>query len=290
MTSLRPTNGTRLTSAELAAAESKLDAWFGDCPSAAVAFSGGVDSGLVAYWARNTLGRDRCTAWTGDSPSLKRADLDGAREFCQAHDIVLRTLETREIDNPDYAANPSNRCFHCKTTLYRALIDALAGTGVDAWICSGANLDDQGDYRPGLVAASNASVRHPLLECGIDKRTIRALARRHGLSLWDKPASPCLSSRVPYGQPVTREKLRQIEAAEGWLAGRGFPVCRVRHHGDTGRIEVPVDRLEELRPLWEELAQRFRSFGFHRVELDEEGLVSGKLNRALRNDRTVGRT
>jgi len=269
--------------------ELRLDTWFDACDAVAVAFSGGVDSGLVAYWARKTLGRERCTAWIGDSPSLKRADLDGARAFCRAHDIPLRTLHPRELDDPDYASNPVNRCFHCKTALYRALLEALGEADVQARICSGANLDDQGDYRPGLTAASNASVGHPLLECGVDKKTVRGLARRHGLGLWDKPASPCLSSRIPYGRPVTRRKLSQIEAAEAWLAGRGFLVCRVRHHGRIGRIEVPVERLDELRALWEELVQSFQSLGFSRVELDEEGFVSGKLNRALRDEPKAGR-
>lgn len=266
---------------DLDEAADRLDRWFGDCPSAAVAFSGGVDSALVAYWARRCLGRDRCTAWTADSPSLKRSDLEIARAFCTEHDIALRLLETREIDDPGYASNPVDRCFHCKKTLYRTLISELAGAVEETWVCSGANLDDQGDYRPGLIAAANASVRHPLLECGVGKETIRALAKDRGLGVWDKPASPCLSSRIPYGQAVRVEKLAQVEAAEAWMHERGFPVCRVRHLGVTARIEVPADRLRALQPVWPDLLDVLAQLGFEGGELDHEGFVSGKLNRAI---------
>jgi pyridinium-3,5-biscarboxylic acid mononucleotide sulfurtransferase len=257
----------------------RLDRWFAECPSAAVAFSGGVDSALVAFWARRSLGRERMAAWTADSESLKRSDLEVARAFCLEHDIPLRVLGTRELDDKAYAANPVDRCFHCKATLYRTLRSELHGTGT--WILSGANLDDLGDYRPGLVAAAEASVRHPLLECGIGKDAIRALARRYGLALWDKPASPCLSSRIPYGQPVTREKLARIEAAEAWLLARGFPVCRVRHDEEAARIEVPADRIARLEGIGEDLLGAFTALGFKGVEIDREGFVSGKLNRAI---------
>ncbi|MCK6459829.1 MAG: ATP-dependent sacrificial sulfur transferase LarE [Planctomycetes bacterium] len=257
----------------------RLDRWFAGCPSAAVAFSGGVDSALVAFWARRCLGRERMAAWTADSPSLKRSDLEVARAFCAAHDIPLRVLKTREVEDPAYAANPVDRCFHCKRTLYRALDAGARGTG--AWILSGANVDDLGDYRPGLVAAEEASVRHPLLECGIGKDLVRALARSRGLAVWDKPASPCLSSRIPYGQPVTAEKLARIEAAEAWLSARGFPVCRVRHDGDVARVEVPAERIGLLAPLMGGLRDAFAALGFRGVEIDAEGFVSGKLNRAI---------
>jgi len=262
-------------------ATGRLDRWFEECPSAAVAFSGGVDSALVAYWARRTLGRERCTAWTADSPSLKRSDLAIAQAFCADHDIALRLLKTREIDDPNYTSNPINRCFHCKSNLYEMLFSQLATSRNEVWLCSGANLDDKGDYRPGLLAAKKASVRHPLLECGLGKETIRALAKQHGLSVWDKPASPCLSSRIPYGQAVTMDKLAQIEAAEGWMLEHGFPVCRVRHHGATARVEVPVDRIATLKAVWPDVSEAFAELGFASVEVDEEGFVSGKLNRAI---------
>jgi uncharacterized protein len=265
-------------------AAARLDRWFDACPSAAVAFSGGVDSALVAFWALRRLGAARVTAFTADSPSFKRSDLELARSFCAEQGIPLRILETRELDDPRYAGNPVDRCFHCKETLYRTIRSHLEGAGEPAWVLSGANLDDQSDYRPGLVAAAEASVRHPLLECGIGKETVRTLAREMGLRVWDKPASPCLSSRIPYGQRVTVEKLSRIEAAEAWLLARGFPVCRVRHDEGTARVEVPRDRIRELALLRSDLSAAFSSLGFSNVEIDREGLVSGKLNRGIGRD------
>jgi uncharacterized protein len=270
-----------MTLIDLHEAAERLDRWFTECPAAAVAFSGGVDSALVAYWARRCLGREGCTAWTADSPSLKRIDLEIAQAFCADHDIVQRLVETREIDDPDYARNASDRCFHCKKTLYRTILAELAKSGDAVWVCSGANLEDQADYRPGLLAAADASVHHPLLECGIGKSTVRALARHHGLRVWNKPASPCLSSRIPYGQPVTKEKLARIEAAEAWMLEQGFPVCRVRHHGETARLEVPADRIQELQLARPDFSGVFVVLGFARIEIDDEGFVSGKLNRAI---------
>lgn len=267
--------------ADAAEAARRLDAWFAASPGVAVAFSGGVDSALVAYWARRTLGRERATAWIADSPSLKRDDLARARDFCAAFDIPLRELATDEVDNPDYASNPIDRCFHCKTTLYTTLAERLAGNTSGVWICSGANLDDQGDYRPGLRAAANARVRHPLMECGLGKSLIRELARTHGLPVWNKPASPCLSSRIPYGQPVTRDKLAQIEAAEAWLQRAGFEICRVRHFGVRAVVEVPPGRLVDLRPRAPDLRAAFAALGFTTVDIDPEGFVSGKLNRGV---------
>ena len=265
----------------LEAATDRLDAWFRVAPSVAVAFSGGVDSALVAYWARRALGRERCTAWTGDSPSLKRPDLKVAIDFCAKHDIPLVLVQPNEIDDPNYASNPPDRCFHCKTSLYASIEARLSASSDDVWICSGANRDDLGDYRPGLAAARERSVRHPLLECGISKAMVREIARQHGLSLWNKPASPCLSSRIPYGQPVTRDKLAQVEAAEAWLCERGFGISRVRHHGSIARVEVSADAIFRLRAIWSDLRDAFAQIGFARVELDDEGFVSGKLNRAI---------
>jgi len=262
-------------------AAARLDRWFSGSPGVAVAFSGGVDSALVAFWARRCLGRERVTAWTADSPSLKRQDLALAREFCARHDIVMCELATNEIENADYASNPVNRCYFCKSTLYQELARRLTETGSIAWVCSGANLDDQGDYRPGLKAAAEAHIRHPLLDCGIGKEMVRTLARQHGLTLWDKPASPCLSSRIPYGEPVTREKLARIEAAEALLQMRGFRICRVRHVGESAVVEVAREQLPELAGCWSELQAELVGLGFQNVALDREGFVSGKLNRVL---------
>lgn len=195
----------------------------------------------------------------------------------------MRELLTAELDNPNYASNPFNRCYFCKSTLYETLGRTLAEAASKAWICSGANLDDQGDYRPGLQAAAESEVRHPLLECGIGKTVIRALAQQHGLAVWDKPASPCMSSRIPYGEPVTLEKLAQIESAESWLQQNGFPIGRVRHFGLRAVIEVPPDRFEDLAARLPELHALCLRLGFESVSVDPEGFKSGKLNQALTN-------
>jgi uncharacterized protein len=225
------------------------------------------------------LGAARSAAWIADSPSLKRDDLKAATSFCAKIGIPLYRITPREIDDPRYAMNPVNRCFYCKSALYEELLFRLGHSAPSTWICSGANLDDWGDYRPGFLAAAAASIRHPLSDCRIDKPLVRALAKYHKLRVWDKPASPCLASRIPYGQPVTIEKLRQIEAAETILIQHGFTVCRVRHHGTTARIEVPVDQLFQLRRHYSDLRRDIIALGFHNIEIDNEGFLSGKLNR-----------
>lgn len=265
--------------ANSAEAAARLDAWFAACPGAAVAFSGGVDSALVAFWARRVLGRERATAYIGNTPSLMRSDLELARRVCATHDIPLREISTQELQDPAYASNGLDRCYHCKRTLYTDIAAALGGLREGTWICSGANRDDLGDYRPGLKAASEAGIRHPLQECGIGKTLVRTLAREAGLEVWDKPATPCLSSRVPYGQAVTLEKLSRIEQAELWLRERGFDVCRVRHVGMRAVVEVPTARVEQARALLPEFAAVCAGLGFEGAEVDAEGFVSGKLNR-----------
>lgn len=258
----------------------QLEAWFAKCPGALVAFSGGVDSSLVAFLAHHFLGRSRAMAVISASPSLKLSELDGAKVFAGQHNLALRVVTTEELLNPNYFQNPSNRCYYCKHTLY----DELAGLLVefpDRWVLNGTNTDDLGDYRPGLEAAAEFEVRSPLVDCGIDKSGVRALAAHFNLECWDKPASPCLSSRVPYGEQITAEKLRQIEFAEARVAEAGFPVNRVRHFGTVAKVEVPADRVDELAQLRGKLELQLMELGFERVELDAEGFVSGKLNRAL---------
>ena len=268
------------SSHEVGVALGRLEAWFATCPRAAVALSGGVDSSLVAYLARQSLGFELVTAYLADSPSLKRDDKRVAEDFCRRHDIRLVELETDELGNSDYIANPPNRCYFCKSTLYSKMSDLLPEDG-SVWILNGTNADDLGDYRPGLAAASEQQVRSPLAECGIDKSTVRALAERFALACWNKPASPCLSSRIPYGQPVTREKLGRIEAGEAILESLGFDVARVRHFEDRAVIEVESDRLGRLEAELPKIEEDFQRIGFDRVEVDKEGFVTGKLNRVL---------
>ncbi len=258
----------------------RLERWFGSQNGVLVAFSGGVDSSLVAYLARHFMGTDRCLAVISASPSLKMSELDSARRFARGHRIPLEVILTREMENPNYTSNPANRCYYCKHTLYTELESLLER--FPGWVvANGQNVDDLGDYRPGLQAAKEFSVRAPLGECGIDKAMVRRLASHFNLECWDKPASPCLASRVPYGEEVTLEKLRQIERAESVLLESGFPVCRVRHFGDTARIEVPGEELQRLEAMLGAIRIQFLGIGFTGVEVDPEGFVSGKLNRVL---------
>lgn len=252
--------------------------WFRDCPFAITAFSGGVDSSLVAWLAAKILGPERSMAVISASPSLKLSDLDEAKQFALENGIPLRVVVTREMENESYLLNPVNRCYFCKHTLYEEL-SGIAAQHPGCWVLNGTNTDDFGDIRPGLQAAKEFQVRSPLAECGLDKAAVRELAASLELRCWDKPASPCLSSRIPYGLRVTPTKLRRIEAAEAWLQERGFPVCRVRHPEGAARVEVPAERVPELAALRPAMTEAFRALGFERVEIDEEGFVSGKLNR-----------
>lgn len=265
---------------ELREAFDRLDAWFAACPAAAVALSGGVDSSLVTFLARRSLGASGATAYVADSPSLKRRDLGAAIEFCAQYEIPLVVLQTNELGDADYVANPADRCYFCKSGLY-AEMDVLLPNDGSVWTLNGTNIDDLGDYRPGLSAARENRVRSPLAECGIDKATVRTLARHFNLVCWDKPASPCLSSRIPYGESVTAAKLARIEAGEERLEALGFDVVRVRHHQDRAVIEVAPERLERLRDELPGIEAEFSRLGFPRVEIDIEGFVSGKLNRLL---------
>lgn len=267
------------TDISISEADQRLRYWFDGCPGAAVALSGGVDSSLVAWYARQCLGAARMYACIADSPSLKRQDLNEALTFCKDHDIPVRQLATAELQNPNYASNPANRCYFCKTSLYDEM---LAQIDTDTtWACSGANADDQGDYRPGLQAAAEHQIRHPLLECDLHKNEIRALAREHRLNCWDKPASPCLSSRIPYGQSVDTEKLARIEAAEHHLQQSGFNIVRVRHDHDIARIEVPREDIDKLEARSEVIQSHLLQLGFTGMEIDQEGFISGKLNRSI---------
>ena len=258
----------------------KLRDWFRECPGALVAFSGGVDSSLLAFLSQYFLGRVQTLAVISASPSLKLSDLEEAKDFARANDLSIRVITTKEMENPNYFSNPTNRCYFCKHTLYDELAD-LRKDYTGWWVLNGTNRDDLGDYRPGLKAADEFEVRSPLSDCGIDKEGVRALAAYFKLQCWNKPASPCLSSRVPYGEEITVKKLRQIEDAEALVKDVGFPINRVRHYGDTARVEVAEDLQTKLAENREVIAEGIRKLGFAQVDFDEEGFVSGKLNRVI---------
>jgi uncharacterized protein len=249
---------------------------YGSC---AVAFSAGIDSTVVAKAAQLALG-DAALAVTGNSASLATGELDEARRLARLIGIRHEVIETSEVSNPDYARNAPDRCYHCKSELYTRL-DGLAERLRVAVVLNGANLDDLGDYRPGLQAASEHRVVSPLADCGFRKPEIRALAAHWQLPTWDKPASPCLSSRVAYGEEVTPERLAMIDQAEQYLRGQGLRSLRVRYHrGDLARVEVPMEALERLcRPeVRQPLVEALRALGFKYVTLDLEGFRSGSLN------------
>jgi uncharacterized protein len=247
--------------------------------SAAVAFSGGVDSTVVAKAAQLALG-EAAVAVTGTSASLASGELEEARRVAQLIGIRHEAIDTDEFSRPEYLRNSGDRCYHCKTELYEQ-IEAQAGRLGFRVILNGANVDDLGDYRPGMTAAREHAVLSPLAECGFGKAEVRALAAQWGLPTWDKPASPCLSSRVAYGEEVTPERLTMIDQAEAWLRERGLRELRVRYHkGDVARLEVPLDAISRLceLPLREQLVGHFKSLGFKYVTLDLEGFRSGSLN------------
>ncbi len=245
----------------------------------AVAFSGGIDSTVVAQAAYLALGNG-AVAVTADSASVPRAEVEEASELARRIGIRHRIVQTEEFSDPDYVRNDGTRCYYCKSELYQRIETLLPELQAEV-ICSGANLDDLGDYRPGLTAAAEHAVRHPLQEAGMSKADVRALARSWGLPTWDKPASPCLSSRLAPGVEVTRERTARIEAAETYLKDLGLRELRVRlHESELARIEVPAAELARLAEpaVREALVRRLKELGFRFVTLDLEGFRSGSLN------------
>ena len=248
--------------------------------SALVAFSGGVDSSLALAVAARALPEGKVLAVTSNNETYLPSELDLASGFADSMGVEHLVIDTRELDNPDYASNPTNRCYFCKSTLYSDL-DALAKERGYACVIDGANKDDEGDYRPGRKAARELGVLSPLSVAGVTKGEVRALAKHLGLPSWDKPALACLSSRFPYGQEITPEKLRQVTRAEEFLRAEGFQQVRVRHHGEIARLEVGPQELERAFEMREEISAELKDAGFLYVTLDLAGYKSGSLNAAL---------
>jgi uncharacterized protein len=254
-----------------------------------VAYSGGVDSAFLAATAHRVLGA-RMLAVLADSPSLARRDMEQASAFAGSLGIPLRVVETTELDQPEYARNDANRCFHCKDELFRQM-ESLGSTLGFAHIAYGLNADDTRDYRPGQRAAGQHKVLAPLADVGLAKDEIRALSKAAGYPLWDRPAAPCLSSRVEYGRPVTREVLEQVEKAEESVRQLGFREFRVRHHGELARVEIARAELPRAlsMEMLDAISAALKKAGFQYITLDCSGFRSGSLNALLPVEVLAGR-
>lgn len=265
----------------LAAKREALDARLRALGRTLIAYSGGVDSAFLSWAAHRALGHGML-AVIADSPSLARTQLQDAIAFAQEQNFPLEVITTSELDRADYVRNDGSRCFHCKDELFAVMESFRTTLGFDS-IAYGVNVDDQGDFRPGQAAARLHHVAAPLLDAGLTKQDVRELARQAGLRIWDKPASACLSSRIEYGRPVTRDVLSAVEQGEDALRTLGFRQFRVRYHGEIVRIEI--DRAELPRALNPEMANEFtrvfKALGFKFVTLDLEGFRSGSMNSLL---------
>jgi uncharacterized protein len=253
------------------------------CGRLAVAFSGGVDSSVVVAVAARSLGVANVLAVTAKSETLPERELVAALELAKALGVPHAVIETRELDDDEFCANPRDRCYHCKTELWRRLNELVSEKGIIN-IADGVNADDDRDYRPGIRASDEAGVLHPLAAVGAGKAEVRAMAQALGLANWDKPAQACLSSRFPYGEKITSAGLRRVEQAEEVLRALGIRELRVRSHGDIARIEVPAALLAELsrNGRREEIVMRLKEVGFRYVTLDLEGFRSGSMNEVWR--------
>ena len=269
--------------AEASAKELALRELFRTMDSILVAFSGGVDSTYVAYVANEELG-SRALCVTGVSPSLASNQREEVAALVNRFGLRHEIINTEEMDDPAYTRNEGDRCYFCKSELYSKLAP-LAGERSAAFVVDGSTTDDLGDYRPGRAAAGERGVRSPLVEVGMSKREVRIMSRRAGLPTWDKPASPCLSSRLAYGTPVTIERLSAVDRGEAVMRVMGFREFRVRHHGELVRLEIAPSELDKAlrREVVDELARRFRELGFRYVTLDLHGYRTGAMNEVLKS-------
>lgn len=278
------------SASDLAGKRNALDARLQQFGRTLVAYSGGVDSAFLAWAAHNAIA-ENMLAVIADSPSLARSQFEDALAFAREQRIPLKVIATTELENPDYARNDANRCFHCKDELFTVMEAFRQQNGFDS-IAYGVNVDDQGDFRPGQMAAREHHVAAPLLDAGLRKQEIRDLARQAGLRIWDKPASACLSSRIQYGLAVTKEALIAVERGEDALRGLGFRQFRVRHHGEIVRIEIAREELPRAlsMEMAGELTRIFKPLGFKFVTLDLEGFRSGSMNALLPAEQLVGKS
>lgn len=262
----------------------QLKALFGEMEQALIAYSGGVDSTLVAKIAYDVLG-DRALAVTAVSPSLLPEELEDAKIQAAIIGIPHKIVETHEMENPNYTSNPVNRCYFCKSELHDTLKPIARELGYP-YVVDGVNADDLHDYRPGIQAAKERGARSPLAEVGVSKAEVRQLSQQLGLPWWDKPAQPCLSSRFPYGEEITIAKLQRVGRAEIYLRKLGVKNLRVRSEGDTARIELPPEQIKDfvLTTDLNSVVSTFLQLGFMYVTLDLEGYRSGKLNQVLHRE------